>query len=678
MTLATTFLDVLKANTALQAALVIVLVGLFGIGLRDLLRLKPRRVAAIASVCFRQSIRRRVLWITPLVILGVFIVSQFQKALDPQDAIRQTAVYCLFATGLLVTLVSLMIASTNLPQEIESRVIYTVATKPITRLEIILGKVAGFAAVSFWILVIMGIFTASYLYYLDWRVRGTIAAQFEAGQVDSASRPTLEFYRDYGTLHAREAAVPARLAIYARMPQTPGDHWIGGEGEGEIHARFLFDTSVIPPIGTPVTLPDMSQVPWSGDMLLVITVAASKATPAPADEAQPATAPSTQPASAPSVAVELLNPIREAVVTAADLGGGVRWEFDPAKPVSVHQAMIPITAEQFQKWLQWRSLARPNLYVSVVGRNADYHYSANDIAIVGPGFRFDMRGIDFTGRTGMFGQQIRGRRDGNGAVGVFYFRDVKLASGRDTYQFEFRTGVEADRADWSPIEESFTHVRVDFRNQKTGQFVPGVEVRPENNRPSYIQVPAAAVEGGNFDAIVRIVSPGWLGLRPPPNASLRMVVDNQIFAWNLAKSLSILWLMSVLVIIVSVFCSTFLSWPIAIVLSLVILTGRWGAMQLGDLAQPGLGRQVVTDMFGKSDAATARAVSESVDLLVAMLNKVSEVLPDISRYAALQDLQSGVAISWQTFAGALWVTLLFGVPLVVLAYVFLRFKEVAP
>jgi hypothetical protein len=157
-----------------------------------------------------------------------------------------------------------------------------------------------------------------------------------------------------------------------------------------------------------------------------------------------------------------------------------------------------------------------------------------------------------------------------------------------------------------------------------------------------------------------------------------MVVDNQIFAWNLAKSLSVLWLMSVLVIIVSVFCSTFLSWPIAIVLSLVILTGRWGAMQLGDLAQPGLGRQVVTDMFGKSDAATARAVSESVDLLVTMLNKVSEVLPDISRYAALQDLQSGVAISWQTLSGALWVTVLFGLPLVVLAYVFLRFKEVAP
>ena len=55
------FMDMLKTNTAVQAALVIVLVGLLGIGLRDLLRLSPRRVGAIASVCFRQSIRRRVL-----------------------------------------------------------------------------------------------------------------------------------------------------------------------------------------------------------------------------------------------------------------------------------------------------------------------------------------------------------------------------------------------------------------------------------------------------------------------------------------------------------------------------------------------------------------------------------------------------------------------------------------
>src|SRR5262245_43798335 len=82
-------------------AVAIVLIGLFVVGLKDLVRFSLIRAWAISSVCFAQSIRRKVLWITPLVIAGVLVVAQFQKPIDQQDAIRQTTVYCLFATGLL-------------------------------------------------------------------------------------------------------------------------------------------------------------------------------------------------------------------------------------------------------------------------------------------------------------------------------------------------------------------------------------------------------------------------------------------------------------------------------------------------------------------------------------------------------------------------------------------------
>ena len=83
-------------------------------------------------------------------------------------------------------------------------------------------------------------------------------------------------------------------------------------------------------------------------------------------------------------------------------------------------------------------------------------------------------------------------------------------------------------------------------------------------------------------------TPGWVGLRPAKMSSLKLVRNDQGFAWNLIKSLIILWLMSLLVTIISIFCSTFLSWPIAVVLTMVILFGRWGAMQLGDVTDPGL------------------------------------------------------------------------------------------
>src|SRR5688500_17620348 len=235
---------------ALVLGVLIVVVGLMVFGLRDVLRFSWTRVWAIATVCFQQSIRRRVLWSTPLVIVGVILVSQFQRAVDAQDAIRQATMYCLFATGMLVTLVTIILACTNLPREIETRVIYTVATKPTTRLEIVLGKVIGFVRVSFWILLIMGVFTWGYLHVLDWQLRREISAQLDAGVVDRGSRATFEFYRDQGTLHARQIAVPMGLGFYSREPRpTPNDpdRWLpGGGGDTELHLGFLIDRSQLP------------------------------------------------------------------------------------------------------------------------------------------------------------------------------------------------------------------------------------------------------------------------------------------------------------------------------------------------------------------------------------------------------------------------------------------------
>src|SRR5438552_3624128 len=75
----------------------IIILGLFVYGWNDLIRTSWGRIWAIASVCMTESLRRRVLWLTPLAILGVIVVTQFQHPVDEQDAIRQTTKFCLFA-----------------------------------------------------------------------------------------------------------------------------------------------------------------------------------------------------------------------------------------------------------------------------------------------------------------------------------------------------------------------------------------------------------------------------------------------------------------------------------------------------------------------------------------------------------------------------------------------------
>src|ERR1700712_3448416 len=124
-------------------AAVIILVGVLLAGAADFARLSITRIWAISSVCFAESIRRRVLWITPLAIVGVVIIVQLLRPYDEQDAVRQTVKYALFATGVVVVLTTILLASTNLPKEIENKVIFTIVTKPTTRLEIILGKIVG-------------------------------------------------------------------------------------------------------------------------------------------------------------------------------------------------------------------------------------------------------------------------------------------------------------------------------------------------------------------------------------------------------------------------------------------------------------------------------------------------------------------------------------------------------
>ena len=78
------------------------------------------------------------------------------------------------------------------------------------------------------------------------------------------------------------------------------------------------------------------------------------------------------------------------------------------------------------------------------------------------------------------------------------------------------------------------------------------------------------------------------------------------------------------------------------------------------------------------DPAKARVVSESVEALSRGLNMVAKVLPDISQYSATEQIERGQTVPRDALWQALKVTLGYGLPITVLAFVFLKFKEVAP
>ena len=199
------------------AAAAIVVVGLLGFGISDLARFSLSRAWAIGGVCFRESVRRRVLWIIPLAILGAVIVSQLQKVPDERDLIRATTKFCLFATGMVLTLSTIILACTSLPKEIETRVIYTIVTKPATRLELILGKIIGFSRVSALILIIMGAFTYGYLELRSVLQEQSMSVRLQMDPTLSGpERGRLEHFQKAGLLTAESYAHSSDLQIMRR------------------------------------------------------------------------------------------------------------------------------------------------------------------------------------------------------------------------------------------------------------------------------------------------------------------------------------------------------------------------------------------------------------------------------------------------------------------------------
>jgi hypothetical protein len=720
------------------AFLVIVVGGLLIFGLGDVGRFSLTRAWAISGVCFDDSIRRRVLWITPLAIVGIILVTQFQKAIDEQDALRQTLKICLFGTGMVVVLVSIILAATNLPKEIESRVIYTVVTKPATRLELIVGKVIGFSRVSLAVLLIMGLFTWGYLRLREYQKRGEVETRLQNGDLGETEHARLTHYLESGMLTARTLRAPSGLQIFGRTPDPNSPiRVICNQGEEEFAAGFSVDRNLL--FGP---MPDsQSNEDWSrqgiGQLGLVLKVELGTKRTGPASDQPEGMEPSsmlgprlptTQPAVhhllPPLISMELLNgdlyslaagsefiaasnelDLRQDISNYAKTGhvspdvsaSGVRLSEPIRKPdgtiVQLAYMWLPPPVAQ-------RLFNNDMFFLRVSGGsdNVDYLIGPDPVQAFVPvpvNGRIEIdppdaqpvpriTGADgrvlpliFRGRLGIQGdQEISGTDSGPEGVAVYGFRNVPPPASSDG-QIPFEMNLQVDRlgSDVSAGHEDATTVNIIVYDLASGRSTSQT-IQLESNLTTFFSVPASAITGPDFDVMLSCQSPDQdIGLFP--DKSLQLVESRQSFEVNLLKSLAILWMMSILVLTLAIFCSTFLSWPIAIVLTVVLLLGRWGFNQMADVTGPGLGRQIVND-FKFNDAPVAQVVSTGVDALSRGMTMLSRVLPDTGSFDAISDIEAGVTISGHELLQALWMMGGFGLPAIVMGYVIFKWKEVAP
>ena len=107
-----------------------------------------QRVWAIARLAIKESLRRRVLFIFLVFIIILMFAGWF---ITPTESTDPAAVYLSFVLSMstyLILLLALFLSAFSLPNDIKSKTIYTIVTKPVRSSEIVLGRMLGFALVG--------------------------------------------------------------------------------------------------------------------------------------------------------------------------------------------------------------------------------------------------------------------------------------------------------------------------------------------------------------------------------------------------------------------------------------------------------------------------------------------------------------------------------------------------
>ncbi len=122
----------------------------------------------IAFNTYREGLRKKLLLGLLMVALLVIGSSVFLTVLSPGEEVKMIKDVCLTAISLFGMLIAVSTSASVIPAEIENKTIHTVLSKPLRRLEYLLGKFLG---VQMIVILNLGIMTLLFLVMLYMRER---------------------------------------------------------------------------------------------------------------------------------------------------------------------------------------------------------------------------------------------------------------------------------------------------------------------------------------------------------------------------------------------------------------------------------------------------------------------------------------------------------------------------
>ena len=132
--------------------------------LLDLANLKVRRIWAISRLTILEAVRGKALWGFSVLLLVFLFASWFVRSDKPEHQWRIYVDLVFFVMAALLMITSSVLACFSLPTDIRRQTIHTVITKPVQRIEVVLGRIGGYTLLMTLVLFVVAHLSLLYVF----------------------------------------------------------------------------------------------------------------------------------------------------------------------------------------------------------------------------------------------------------------------------------------------------------------------------------------------------------------------------------------------------------------------------------------------------------------------------------------------------------------------------------
>lgn len=189
----------------------------------DIFAMSPRRILAVALLTLKEAVRRKALIVFVVFAVLLMFAGWFMSSGNDRESLQAGVQiwFLLTAISWLLLPAVMFLACWSIPEDIRVRSLHTVVTKPIRRIEVVLGRIVGFGTVVTGIVLVMGV--AGYI-WIDRQVSEDVKAQL------TCRVPV------YGALYFKD-----RAGLLAESGVNTGDVWAyRSYVEGNCPARAIW------------------------------------------------------------------------------------------------------------------------------------------------------------------------------------------------------------------------------------------------------------------------------------------------------------------------------------------------------------------------------------------------------------------------------------------------------